>query len=1048
MSPVAVDPEAPAVRVQAKMRKRDGFWIVTLFLINGQRESRPKDASYVFQPELVARATDGEPIFVKGLRHRPLKTADYAARMEHETLEMMYRHRVEFAVGHGVSVHAEPAPGDPQRAISVRTVVVPASDVCRTTPPTASDASRNPSFAKLDEMVLDMKALATMSREELLTGLSPLVDAYTEWIDGERGKLATAGTGLADFREAAENSLGKCDDACRRIREGLDLLRTSDEAFEAFRFMNRAMWLQRTHSIFSSQVRRDHENAPDFDRDVDVPRNRTWYPFQLAFVLLNLPGLTLLDHPDRSPEALAIADLLFFPTGGGKTEAYLGLTAYTLATRRLQGVVAGRDGEHGVAVLMRYTLRLLTIQQFQRATTLICACEEIRRKALEKGDGRWGGEPFRIGLWVGRRTTPNWNKHADEAVRQMKGTNGHVLGGMGSPYQITTCPWCGSKIEPGKHIKVFAYENGTCRTVLYCGDRFGQCIFSERHSQGEGLPVLVVDEEIYRRLPSVLIATVDKFAQMPWKGEVQMLFGQVNGKCPRHGFRSPEILEASSHKRTRDGLPPTTTEDHAPLRPPDLIIQDELHLISGPLGSLVGLYETAIDRLCTWQVGDREVRPKVVASTATIRNADVQVRQLFLRQVSVFPPPALDVEDNFFSIQRESSSEHPGRRYIGICAPGRRLKATLIRVYVAHLCAAQRLYEEHGVAIDPWMTLAGYFNSMRELGGMRRLADDDVRARAYQMDRRGLAQRRFQPDYLEELTSRMRSEQIPMTLDRLETPFDPALAEKRREMAKRKEFDRMPKKPVDVLLATNMISVGVDVQRLGLMVVAGQPKSTAEYIQATSRVGRSKPGLVCTVFNWARPRDLSHYETFEHYHATFYKQVEPLSVTPFSPGALSRGLAGLLISMVRLRGVEFNPNAAASRIQKLHPYVVETIEAIADRAEQIGEGVSVGDFCRAELKSKIDTWQGDAQNVTGGRKLHYSRPRGKAQETAAELLRHPGLERWDDFTCLDSLRDVEPEVKLVLDDHGLDEYVESEISPEENSATGDVAEESSDGSHE
>ncbi len=282
------------------------------------------------------------------------------------------------------------------------------------------------------------------------------------------------------------------------------------------------------------------------------------------------------------------------------------------------------------------------------------------------------------------------------------------------------------------------------------------------------MPVVVVDEEIYRRLPTLLIATVDKFAQMPWKGEVQMLFGQVNGFCERHGFKSPEIEDSTFHPKSKFGLPSAKTLEHPPLRPPDLIIQDELHLISGPLGTLVGLYETAIDKLCTWEVDGKKVRPKVIASTATIKNADVQVRSLFLRTVNIFPPPGLDVRDNFFSVQREPTEEEFGRRYLGICAPGRRLKAALIRVYVAYLCSAQSLYEKYGERVDPWMTLVGYFNSMRELGGMRRLVDDDVFSRCRKQDRRGLAKRFFSGDYLAELTSRMRSEDIPQILDRLE----------------------------------------------------------------------------------------------------------------------------------------------------------------------------------------------------------------------------------------------------------------------------------------
>jgi hypothetical protein len=569
--------------------------------------------------------------------------------------------------------------------------------------------------------------------------------------------------------------------------------------------------------------------------------------------------VTKFDHSERGVGPEALADLLFFPTGGGKTEAYLGLSAYTMALRRLQGTIAGRVGDEGVAVLMRYTLRLLTIQQFQRATALICACESIRRKALEHGDARWGKTPFRIGLWVGRRTTPNRTDDAVEAIKQARG-NQFVGGGIGTPYQLTACPWCGSAIEAGKHLDAQPYPHGAGRTLTYCGDKFGQCLFSKRQAANEGLPVVVVDEEIYRRLPTLLIATVDKFAQMPWKGEVQMLFGQVNGICDRHGFKSPEIEDSTFHAKSKFGLPSAKLQEHPALRPPDLIIQDELHLISGPLGTLVGLYETAIDKLCTWEVNGKPVRPKLIASTATIKNADVQVRSLFLRTVNIFPPPGLDVRDNFFSVQREPTEQEFGRRYLGICAPGRRLKAALIRVYVAYLCSAQSLYEKYGKRVDPWMTLVGYFNSMRELGGMRRLVDDDVFSRCRKQDRRGLAKRFFNGDYLAELTSRMRSEDIPQILDRLEAGFDPELEGKRKEAFKTKDYKNIPKKPLDVLLATNMISVGVDVKRLGLMVVAGQPKATAEYIQATSRVGRTFPGLVCTVFNWARPRDLSHYE--------------------------------------------------------------------------------------------------------------------------------------------------------------------------------------------
>ena len=1010
---VAPDEEFPDVYLQGQIRNRDGHWIVTLFLINAQEEARPKDASHIFQPVLTVESAEGKAVF------RKRATVSSESDLEEQLMAMLYRRHVEFAVGHGVSVHAEVSQESPDRAVSIRTEFIPRYEVPRTSPPTERDADKNPAFAKLKGLVLDMKELAEVEASQVGAALAPLTAAYREWIEREARKLDDPNEGLADFDAAARMAIKNCQQTLERIEAGLQLLQHDSQALEAFQFMNRAMWLQRTHSIYAEQVRRGSQ--PDFDKDIDQPVNRSWRPFQIAFILLNLPGVTKLDHPERSESPEAIADLLFFPTGGGKTEAYLGLAAYTMGLRRLQGTIAGRRGDEGIAVLMRYTLRLLTIQQFQRATALICACEAIRRKSLEQGDARWGKTPFRIGLWVGRRTTPNRTDDAAEAIKQARG-NQYLGGGQGSPYQLTSCPWCGSAIEAGKHLDAKAYPHGTARTLTYCGDKFGQCLFSRRQAPDEGLPVIVVDEEIYRRLPTLLIATVDKFAQMPWKGEVQMLFGQVDGYCERHGFKSPEINDSIHHPKSKLGLPSAKLLDHGPLRPPDLIIQDELHLISGPLGTLVGLYETAVDKLCTWDVNGTQVRPKVIASTATIRNADVQMRSVFLRTVHIFPPPGLDIRDNFFSIQRDPTDDDFGRRYLGICSPGRRLKALLIQVYVSLLCSAQALYEKYGKEVDPWMTVVGYFNSMRELGGMRRLVDDSIFSRIRKQDRRGLAKRYFGGEYLAELTSRMRSEDIPQILDRLESRFDPELEELRRRAFKRKDCMNLPKKPLDVLLATNMISVGVDVRRLGLMVVAGQPKATAEYIQATSRVGRTFPGLVCTVFNWARPRDMSHYETFEHYHATFYKHVEPLSVTPFSPGALQRGLAGLLVSMVRLRATEFDPNEAAARVTTSHPYVQEAIETIAKRAELIGDGPKTGDACRAELLRKADIWQAEAQNTEGGRKLTYRESYGEpsSRGTTVSLLQSPGLERWEEFTCLNSLREVEPSVKFIMSDGGLD----------------------------
>jgi len=532
---------------------------------------------------------------------------------------------------------------------------------------------------------------------------------------------------------------------------------------------------------------------------------------------------------------------------------------------------------------------------------------------------------------------------------------------------------------------------------------------------------LTVDEEIYHRLPSLLIATVDKFAQLPWKGETQTLFGTVDGRCERHGYRWPGLKEEADSHPAKGSLPPARTVERGELlRPPDLIVQDELHLISGPLGTMVGLYETAVDQLMTWELDGVAVRPKVVASTATIRRARHQVHQLFLRDVRVFPPPGLEAGDSFFARERDLSEDDPGRLYLGVCAPGRRLKAVLIRVYVAFLAAGQTLYERYGEAADPWMTLVGYFNAMQELAGMRRLCEDDVRTRLGKMDQRGLARRPFGPSSIEELTSRLSAADIPKRLDQLERVFDPVEEQRRR----RRDKGAAPR-PIDALLATNMISVGVDVQRLGLMVVAGQPKTSAEYIQATSRVGRSKPGIVCTVYNWARPRDLSHYERFEHYHSTFYAQVEPLSVTPFAPRALDRGLSALLVALVRLSGLELSPNSAAQALDRTDDITKAARDVITRRAGEVTSDSAVEARVRAMLEGRLDEWLARAeQALKTGSRLGYQE--AKDSETVG-LLERPRPGGWDPFTVLNSLRDVEPSVGLVLQEGPL--YVSGDGAP-------------------
>lgn len=981
----APDQEWPEVVVRGRIRRRAGHWSVTVFLCNEQNEradkteASPSDEYWLFQAQLIAQGR-----FVRRPGQIPVSTLDADLRLEDRTNEMLYRHELEFARGHGIGVEWELAEGRTDEAVLIRTVAMPRALV------------RSVEQTVVRGLLIDMKELAEAPDEGLAANVRPLRDAYDAWI-AQLEARRTSDSDLAAYNDATAHVIAQAREVLGRMDEGIALLKSNADAREAFRFANRVMWHQRIRSVWIEERKTDPSRSIE---DIDIPENRSWRAFQLAFILINLPGLSNLNHPDRATGPSASADLLWFPTGGGKTEAYLGLAAYAMALRRLQKNAGGRDGENGVAVLMRYTLRLLTLQQFQRAATLICACELVRLA----DPGRWGETPFRLGLWVGRKTTPNRTAQSAEVVETLRSGRRPVIG-VGSPHQLPTCPWCGATIDPAQHITVEPYPSGRARTLIYCGDSLGQCAFSKKKSPDEGLPILVVDEEVYRRPPAMLIATVDKFAQLAWQGPVQTLFGQVTGWCPRHGFRSPELEDTNSHQAA-GRFPPVATRSHALLRPPDLIIQDELHLINGPLGSLVGIYEGAVDHLATWEVDGRKVRPKVIASTATVKRAQAQVSALFNRRVRVFPPPGLEAGANFFSRELPAGESAPGRLYVGVCAPGRKLKSTLIRVYVAVLAAGQTLYEKYGEAADPFLTVVGYFTSLRELGGMRRMVDDDVRSLLSQVDTRGLKRRTLRlPLAVEELTSRKSATEIPEVLERMKCRFPPL-------------GQKPAKPPIDVLLATNMLSVGVDVGRLGLMIVTGQPKSTSEYIQATSRVGRASPGLVITVANWARPRDLSHFEGFCHYHATFYRQVEALSVTPYSTGAVDRALTGVLVSTIRQSGADYNRNESAQQMQPSHALVQAALAALSQRAAQAGTGgAPLQSFVLASLQQRIDVWRQRAMRMRGGARLGYSDGR---DGVTVGLLQMAGKASWTDFTVLNSLRDVEPEAALTFDDIGMD----------------------------
>jgi len=936
------------VTVEHLCRQLGDNYAVSVFLVNrrekGERARPPVDR-WIFQPVLKVESVSNDAIFLP----RELEPALAHSDRDRESNRLLFRGRREFAVGHGCAAEWSQSERT-DRALAVRTELIPEYELPKVEP------------RDIGGPALDMSALANVrSADELRGLLMSLVNEYKKWIDI---KSAGVDSLSPDMHAVARAHLEECTFALGRIQGGIEDLINDPDAFLAFGFANRAMLLQRSHTAWARERSQNPGAAPA------TPRlEGRWRLFQLAFILLNLGGLIHPESDDRE-----IGDLLWFPTGGGKTEAYLGLAAFTMALRRRRSI-AGMRTDAGLAVLMRYTLRLLTLQQFQRASTLLCASETLRAQDSKT----WGDYRFSIGLWLGMEGTPNTHEEARRALLRLHEDSSEE---GPNPCVLETCPWCGERLTPEQYWT----DADTRRIRVACAR--AECDFHRARCE-DGIPIIVIDEEIYRECPSMLIATVDKFAQMPWNGDVQSLFGFIDRECEKCGFLASSTEHAKSHRvaGARNRVP--AIRDSERLAPPDLIIQDELHLISGPLGTLVGLYETAVDFLASRRLDSKLITPKVVASTATVRRAFEQVQAVFQRSLRVFPPPGLEPEDSFFATEQPVSDQAPGRLYLGVSAPGKSLKTAYIRVSASLLSSANGVRTNPTLA-EPYMTLVSYFNSLRELGGAIRLLDDDIPARLEQLRNFGLP-RRQRPVY-EELTSRIRQEDIPFLLRRLE----------RRHDAPRTEDDPLP---LDVVLASNMISVGVDIDRLGLMTVTGQPKTTAEYIQATSRVGRQNwgPGLVATIYNWSRPRDLSHYERFRHYHATLYRNVEAVSATPFSSRALDRGIRGTYVAMARLGSHDWSPETAASQFDPQDQRVSEIIASFRRRAETITDAATAG-FVVQALNGLADEWWGFSQNP-----LRYGWRSPDPSQVPAEdvLLRVPEGGRIGHWIAPQSLREVE-----------------------------------------
>jgi hypothetical protein len=807
--------------------------IITFTLINRNVAvlQRARDEDCFFQCGFSVEAEDGRPCFL-----------DYPERIsvlgdeEEASLRLLYRHRRTYAVGHGCAADWIEDNGV---GLKIHTESMPTFEIRPILP------------REIGGLELSMLVLSKTDGNKPTRLCRMLAEQYEKWIAAQelqidRGDIPT------DHQVTASNHLMKCRECLARIKKGIELLESDNNIRLAFALMNRAMLMQQVHYELASnskkkrewkmidgilRLERDYE-APDYTHPPDG--KGFWRPFQLAFILMNLSSISRRESEERK-----LVDLIWFPTGGGKTEAYLGLTAFTIFWRRL------KDPDNaGTTVLMRYTLRLLTTQQYQRAASLICACEKIRREHAYKV----GELPISIGLWVGGDVSPIRNADAVKALQNL------MRGDLENPFVVLNCPWCGAQMGAVKHgdacyAKGYHQRQNPTRVEFCCDDP--NCIFGKP----EGLPLHVVDEAIYNHHPTLVIGTVDKFALLPWRPEARSLFG---------------------------------LHSTGAILPPDLIIQDELHLISGALGSMVGHYEGVLEALCTDTRHGKGILPKIIASTATICHAPEQVKALYGREVLLFPPQGLKTGDSFFAEERRGVT---GRLYVGVFGSALSSHITgQIRVVSTLLQSVKCLPATDPKLVDPYMTLMAYFNSLRELGHAATLIRADIREYMNAMwDRLSIRkpeQGSTEPDRRRfinrdrELTSRIASSRVSEALEELFAIYTGD------------EDARF----IDICLATNMIQVGLDVPRLGLMTVVGQPKTTSEYIQATSRVGRQHPGLVVTIYNPARPRDRSHFEHFRSYHESIYRWVEPTSVTPFAAPVRERALHAQIITLARYWG--------------------------------------------------------------------------------------------------------------------------------------------------
>ena len=795
-------------------------------------------------------------ISVENITLKPYKSRSELHTFDEEQNEInfIYRDIKSFGVGHNCSVQWESS----SRPNSIQTTFMPNRIVYGMKNDFTKEDFPN-DFDALNKC-LEIKQLSHFNndKQDIIKNLKLFVSLYEKWIASQKTSVKIF---QGEEKKIAQKLISRQDENYKRLIRGIEILnKDKNGEFYCFQLANTAMFIQMIISNdrrfgsrekhLTDEVERAEYNSLTFFQDYhdwtfinsDKPEPLRYRPFQLAFLLLSIEGIVNENSDDRNK----IVDLIWFPTGGGKTEAYLAVAAFTILWRRLNN---DAETSKGTSILMRYTLRLLTSQQFERASRLILALEFLRSNLKDK----LHDEKISIGLWVGEGASPNQIQDANKVVEDATG-NFEKADQYTSRLQLTACPWCGTKL-------VSRIANGwthgyDCQTGIK-GYFYFKCVNDKCAFHASRLPIQVVDEMLYKQPPTLLFATVDKFAILASQkqGATHVFFNSFNNSLP-----------------------------------PDLIIQDELHLISGPLGSIVGIFESVVDYLCT--KGSR--KPKIISSTATTRNTSHQISELYIgKQVNIFPPSGISYSDSFFA--KETVSK---RKYIGFLPTGKTGINTQLWMLPYLLFTRVKLFKENELkTLNLYWTIVSYYNSLKDVGKIYNKTNDEI-----QINTNVLFYRHFGNNsalrYLIrdldsrslELTSRIESNNIKATLKRLEDSFATETSQNGNEYLK---------DGLDLVLASNMISVGIDVSRLNVMLVNGMPRNIAEYIQASSRVGRRHDGIVFTLFNPNQARDKSYFENFNSFHQAYYKFVEPLSLTPFTENTIRKMLTTIFVAFIR-----------------------------------------------------------------------------------------------------------------------------------------------------